>query len=386
VTNVRFDVAELIDAARTETGLDDFGDPSFRDGLEALADSLNREASLGEVGRNAWRMQLCGYLGERLRIEDWYRRHPEIGAEEIARPVVVTGLPRTGTTALSNLLAEDPAARSLRHWESSRPTPPPESATEHTDPRIALADAGLAGMKALAPDLAKMHDDAGTSPTENQDLLGQHFRTQHFEGMAEVPSYIEWWLGSDMEPAYRHHARVLKLLQWRCPPKRWNLKNPPDVFFLDAMTRVYPDARIVWTHRDPAKVLPSVCSLIATVRSIFCDDTGRGRLGRAELDLWVEGIRRAMDYRDRAGDAAFADVFMDDLVARPIETVAAVYDRFALSFTAEAERRMHAWLDANPQGKHGAHRYTLEEFGLDLAEVREAFRPYTERFGVRLEE
>jgi hypothetical protein len=204
--------------------------------------------------------------------------------------------------------------------------------------------------------------------------------------MAEVPGYVRWWLGCDMEPAYRHHERVLKLLQWRCPPKRWNLKNPPDVFCLDAMTGVYADACIIWTHRDPARVLPSVCSLIATVRSIFCDDTGRERLGRAELAIWAEGIRRAMAFRDRAGDGAFADVFMDDLVERPIETVAAVYERFGLPFTAEAERRMRAWLELNPQGKHGAHRYTLEEFGLELAEVREAFRPYTERFGVRLEE
>lgn len=179
---------------------------------------------------------------------------------------------------------------------------------------------------------------------------------------------------------------MLKLLQWRCPPTRWNLKNPPDVLFLDAMTRIYPDARIIWTHRDPAHVQPSVCSLIATVRSIFCDDTGRERLGRAQLALWAEGMRRAMAFREQVGEGGFADVFMDDLVARPIDTVAAVYDRFGLAFGAEAERRMRVWLAANSQGKHGAHETTPAEFGLDIAEVREAFRPCTERFGVRLED
>ena len=382
---MHFDPQSLLDAARRDTGLDDFGDPSFRDGLVALADALEAGGALGEVGRFALRAQIAGYLAERLRIEDWYRRHPEIGAESIVAPIVVTGLPRTGTTALSNLLARDPEARSLRYWESTRPTPPPEAATQETDPRIAEADAALAGMKAVAPDLAKMHDDTGSSPTENQDLLGQHFRTQHFEGMADVPSYVAWWLRCDMAPAYRHHARVLRLLQWRCPPRRWNLKNPPDVFFLDAMTGVYPDARLVWTHRDPTRVLPSVCSLIATVRSIFCPTVDRRRLGREQLALWSEGMRRAIAFRERAGDAMFADVLMSDLMVRPIETVTRVYERFGLVLGGEAERRMRAWLQANPQGKHGAHRYTFEEFGLDRSEVRREFRFYTDRFRIPLE-
>jgi len=172
-----FDVETLLDAARRDTGLDDFGDPSFRDGLEVLAAALEGESRLNDIGRGAYAGQIGGYLCERLRIEDWYRRHPEIEAQEIGGPIFVTGLPRTGTTALSNLLAADPAARSLRFWESQRPTPPPEAATYDSDPRIAGADVILTGMKQAAPELAVMHDDNGWSPTENQDLLGQHFRT-----------------------------------------------------------------------------------------------------------------------------------------------------------------------------------------------------------------
>jgi hypothetical protein len=248
-----------------------------------------------------------------------------------------------------------------------------------------VADAVLAGMKAAAPELATMHDDTGSSPTENQDLLGQHFRTQHFEGSAAVPRYIDWWRACDMLPAYRHHRRVLKLLQWRCPPTRWNLKNPPDVAHLDAFTRVYPDARIIWTHRDPAKVLPSVCRLIAIIRDIFCSHVDLHALGRAQLSLWSEAVRRGLAFRRRAGEARFADVFMDDLVTEPIATAAALYDRFGLPFTAEVERGMRAWLTDNPQHKHGSPRYTLEEFGLRLDEVRDAFRDYTRHFDVRLE-
>ncbi|GIW39440.1 MAG: putative sulfotransferase [Candidatus Binatia bacterium] len=380
-----FHVESLLEEARRRTGLEDFGDPSFRDGLEVLARSLEEEARLGESGRAAWRSQILGYLVERLRIEDWYRRHPEIDAQVVRAPIVVTGLPRTGTTALSNLLAQDPEARSLRFWESLRPTPPPEAATQDTDPRIAEADAMLEGMKAAAPDLAKMHDDNGRSPTENQDLLGQHFRTLHFDGMARVPAYVEWWLSCDMVPAYRHHRRVLKLLQWRCPPYRWNLKNPPDLFCLEAVTAVYPDARIVWTHRDPAKVLPSVCSLVATVRSIFSPEVDRHELGRAQLRLWAEAVRRGMEFRDRVGEERFVDVRMEELVSDPIVAVARIYDRFGLVLGEEAQKRMRLWLAENPQGKHGAHRYDLADFGLRLGEVREAFLPYVRRFAVRIE-
>ncbi len=380
-------IEALLDAARQETGLHDFGDPTFREGLEVLASALEEEAAgLSAAGREAWRAQLLGYLCERLRIEDWVRRHPEIEAQEVRAPVFVTGLPRTGTTALSNLLARDPAARSLRFWESQRPTPPPEAATYETDPRIALADATLSAMKEAAPDMAKMHDDTGASPTENQDLLGQHFRTQHFEGQAHIPGYIAWWLGCDMVPAYRHHCRVLKLLQWRCPPTRWNLKSPPDLCFLDAFAAVYPDARIVWTHRDPARVLASVCTLIAEVRGLFCERIDRPALGRGQLALWAEAVRRGMAFRRRSPNPCFADVFMHELVERPLETVAAAYQRLGLPLGSEARGRMRTWLAENPQHRRGALRYTLEEFGLRLPEVREAFREYTDHFDLRLED
>ena len=371
-----FDVPDLLDAARAATSLECFGDPTFREGLEVLANALEREGGLSPTGRAAYRAQVVGYLCERLRIEDWYERHPEIEAQAIERPVFVTGLPRTGTTVLSNLLAVDPGARSLRFWESQRPTPPPERATYDSDPRIAEGDAALTAMKAAAPDLARMHDDTGASPTENQDLLGQHFRTQHFEGQAAIPSYLSWWLACDMVPAYRHHRRVLKLLQWRCPGVWWNLKSPPDLCCLDAFVAVYPDARIIWTHRDPAKVLPSVCRLIATVRSLFNENVDPVALGRQELALWAEATRRGLAFRARVGQQRIVDVHMDDLVARPIETMRELYPRLGLELTADTERRMRSWLDANPQHKHGALHYRLEDFGLTSDQVRAAFGDY----------
>lgn len=378
------DATVLLDGARVATGLDDFGDPTFRDGLEVLLRALAGEARLNEIGVLAHEAALGGYLQQRLRIEDWYRRHPEIGRQEIGGPLFVTGLPRTGTTALSHLLAADPDTRSLAMWESQEPTPPPERATYATDPRIAAADARNAFFRG-DPDFLRMYDGTATSPTENIDLLGQHFATQHFEGMAHVPSYIRWWLDHDMIPAYRHHARVLRLLQWRCPPTRWFLKSPPDLCHLDAFTAVYPHARIVWTHRDPAKVLASVCKLIFIVRRMQTDHVDLHELGREQLALWAEAVRRALAFRRTAGEARFADVFMDDLVADPVATVARLYDRVGLPFTTAAESAMRAWAVEHPQHKHGAMPYTLEEFGLTLDEVRAAFADYTRHFGVRLE-
>lgn len=376
--------SDLVAAARAATGLEDFGDPGFREGLEVLCDSLGAEARLNDVGRMAHEWQLGNYLAERLRVEDWWRRHPEIGRQAIEGPLCVVGLPRTGTTALAHLLAADPDTRSLRMWESQQPTPPPESATYGSDPRIAEADARNAPLRSN-PEFVRMYDGTATSPTENIDLLGQHFRTQHFEGMARIPSYIRWWQGCDMVPAYRHLARVLRLLQWRCPPTRWHLKSPPDLGCLDAIVEVFPGARFVWTHRDPARVLASVCRLISFIRRMQSDDVDDRELGREQLAVWSEAMRRGLAARRRLGEERFADITLRDTALRPVETIAAAYARLDLPFTAEAERRMREWAGAHRQHQHGATPGTLAEFGLDADEVREAFRGYIERFGIEIE-
>ncbi len=182
-----FSATSLLNAAHIAAGLTDFGDPTFRDGLAVLLDAIDCEASLNAAGRMAHELRLTGYLAERLRIQDWYRRHPEIAAERIEGPILIAGLPRTGTTALSHLLAADPDTRSLQMWESQSPTPPPERATYATDPRIAEAEARNAPLQ-NDPDFRRMYDATATSPTESIDLLGQHFRTQHFAGMAHIES------------------------------------------------------------------------------------------------------------------------------------------------------------------------------------------------------
>jgi len=375
---------DLLALARERTGLADFGDPIFREGLHVLLEDVAR-AELSDLGGMVWRGRILGHLVQRLRVEDWLARHSEIAAQAVPAPIFIVGLPRTGTTALSHLLAQDPDTRSLRVWESAQPVPPPEPGCDG-DPRIAAAEQQLAALHRLSPKLAAMHEDTATGPTENHDLLGMSFRTFHFEGMAWIPRYVEWWLACDMTPAYRFMKRVLQLLSSRCGPVRWQLKSPPDSFFLDAVLAVFPDARFVMTHRDPAAVLGSVCSLIHTFHGLTGKPSDPRALGRAEHDAWVEAMRRLLAVRARIGEERFADVHFHELVADPVAAIARTYAQLDVPFTSAAERRIAAQAAAHPRGRLGEHRYRLEDWGLDRAGVHAAFSFYTDRCGVKRED
>ncbi len=377
---------ELVAAARAETGLEDFGGESFRAGLEVLVSALAEEAELSAIGRHVARGHLLRLLANRLRVEDWHRRHPEIAAEDTPAPIFVIGLPRTGTTALSGRLAQDPETRSLRTWESSAPTPPPEAETAEADPRIERTRAELGAMHAAFPEMKLMYDVEPTDPTECQDLLGMELRTHHFAGQYWVPSYASWLLERGLGEAYRYHRRTLQLLQWRCPPRRWMLKTPLHLLSLDELVRVYPDARFVMTHRDPAAVLGSVCALIQVTRRMASDRSDPERIGREQLELWPLAIERALAFRDRVGEGRFADVAFDEQLVDPVGVVERAYRKLGLPFTEEARRRMAAFSERRRRGRHGSYSYRLADFGLRPEAVRERFAAYLERFEVGLEE
>ena len=283
---------ELLDVARSETGLDDFGDDTFREGLEVLVRSLDTEANLNAVGEMVTRGQIVRYLGQRLQIEDWYRRHPEIADTVIESPLIGLGLPRTGSTALSCLLGEDPNARSLRRWESSEPCPPP-STVEPPDPRLVRAleeeeqqrQSGSAGLVPGGP----------TSPAECQDMMALTFASQLFLAFARIPSYADWLFDADLTPTYLYERRTLQLLQWGMPSRPWRLKCPNHLLFLPSLDNAFPDARYVMTNRDPTEVLLSVAELYTQVGKNLSDDYDLGYVGRGE--------RAAMVARDepRAG-------------------------------------------------------------------------------------
>ena len=378
------DAPTLVSAAVAQTSLSDFGGDSYREGLDRLVEALGREDRLTALGEEILGGRLRMLLANRLRIEDVYRHHPEIEDQEVQGPLFIIGLPRTGTSALSQLLALDPQIRSLRTWESADPVPPPERASQHTDPRIAQTEAGLDAMDQAFPRMRSLHLQTATGPVECQDLLGMEFRTTHFDGMAHVPSYTAWAMDCDMVPAYRYHRRTLRLLQWHCPPNLWHLKTPVHMLSLDALATVYPDARFLWTHRAPSAVLASVCSLIAYTRSWVSDRDDALELGAQQLALWVEAVRRAVDFRARRRDAGFADVSFGPLNADPVATVRRAYGALGLSLSEEGAARMAAWAAENPPGAQGTHQYTLADFGLRAEEVDAAFSFYTDRFAAQL--
>jgi Sulfotransferase family len=375
-----FDVDELEAQACDQTGLSDFGDPYYREGLGRLVASINSEADLNEMGELIQQANLLNLLTSRLKVEETYRLHPEIAEGEIEGPVIVIGLPRTGTTALSLLISADPQFRSLRMWESQSPTPPPEAASQDCDTRIAEAAAGLEMMDAAFPLMKTMHHSEPTGATECQDLMGMTFRTYHFDGMLHVPSYTKWVLDCDMSGTYAYHRRVLKLLQWHCPPNLWHLKTPVHIFALDALAATYPQARFVWSHRDPAKVLGSVCSLIHYVRSWSSDRDDRATMGTELVDCWAEGIERAMDFRARTSEDRFVDVAFADLQTKPVETLSACYEQLGLNFSDASRTAVRQWAAGNKPGARGEHTYQLSDYGLTVESVRERFGPYLERY------
>ena len=382
VRAVSLDVEQIEESARAQTGLDDTGGDDYREGLERLVESMNNEGDLTELGEAMQHARLVALLAARLQIEDTYRAHPEIDGEEIAGPVFVIGLPRTGTTALSQLVAADPQFRSLRVWESGSPVPPPETATEHSDPRIAATEGNLALMNEAFPLMRTMHHVEATTATECQDLMGMSFRTAHFDGFARVPSYMAWVIDTDMRGTYQYHRRALRLLQWHCPPTLWHLKTPVHMFALDALIEAYPNARFLWSHRDPAKVLGSVCSLIHYTRSWSSDRDDAVELGAEELERWWMAVRRAMEFRRHVGDARFADIAFDDLQSDPVAALAEGLTTIGLGFDERSWVSVERWAASHPPGAQGTHRYDLGDFGLTPGQVRECFSPYYAAFDI----
>lgn len=375
-----FSPEAFVDGAVAATGLDDFGEGAWRDGLDAFCAALDAEAELNEIGVAVHEGHITHLLEERLRIVDWHTRHPEIADEEVRRPVIVVGLPRTGTTALAHLLAADPDSRSLRTWEAAAPTPPPETASATTDPRIAATQAGIDMSHQFMPELPRLYFATATSPSETLDLTGMSFRAFQAEGQAHVPSYEEFLLSCDMTDAYLFERKVHQLLQWRCPPTRWTWKNPPDLFALPAVRAAFPDALFVWTHREPFAAMASVCSLISAVRAFATDHFDRAALGPRQTELWAQATERGLAARATFGDDAFADVWMDDLVRDPMATMSQLYERLGWPLSERAERGMREWLAHNPQHGRGGHDPVAAEFGLDAAAVRERFASYRRRF------
>jgi Sulfotransferase family len=378
------EIEELVATACARADSDDFGGDSWREGLEVLLHSLDTEAVLNEMGVGAMADQIVGYMVSRLQIEQWYARFPEIDDEKIVAPLFGLGLPRTGSTALSYLLAQDQSRRTLRVWEASDPCPPPETATEHTDPRIAAAQAGIDFTNEMFTGFSGMLPSAAEGPQECLIPMAFEFRSLIFEGMSAIPSYTAWLLQCDMEPAYRYHQRVLKLLQWRCPPDRWWLKTPAHMLSIDALNAVYPDARFVMTHRDVGKVLPSVSALYSTLTTVLAEHSDPVAIGAHSREVWRTALERLIDFRDRGNEERFHDLAFEAVQRDPIGQVTELYTELGDELSPEARHRMQEWWAESSKDRSGPGRYRAEDFGLDLTEIAKEFAFYNERFDVQV--
>jgi hypothetical protein len=315
--------------------------------------------------------RLVGHLAQRLQVEDWYRRHPEIEDVPIVAPIFGLGLPRTGSTALSFLLAQDPNIRYLRQWESSQPCPPP-STVDGRDPRIAHAAGETAGTKDHVP-----RDAEG--PMECLDLMALDFKTHLYLAFAHVPSYASWLLDTDLTSTYRYERRVLKLLQWGESPRPWRLKTPAHILFLEYLNRVFPDARFVMTHRDPTDVIPSVAGVYADIAGVLTDHLDRHALGRLNVGHWSVGMQRALKFRDGGADHRFYDIDFRAMQADPISEVRGFYAWLGDPVTEPFESGMRQWWAENAANREPGGHADPATFGLDLDQVRPLFAEYVAR-------
>ena len=376
----------LEEAGRRTDSLDDLGDGPFTDPLALFLDALEREAHLTDLGRLIARERALGHTVNRLHYVHDRQRFPEIADEEIVAPVFIIGFPRTGTTILHDILAQDPDSRAPLTWETMFPSPPPEAATFDTDARIARCAALLPTPETETERDRKfraMHPMGATLSQECVTLMGEAMCTPLFHCQFDVPSYEDWVdHEADFAPVYALHRRQLQHLQWRNARDRWVLKTGAHMWGLEHLLRTYPDARIVFTHRDPVKSATSYASLTSLVRSTSSDAVDPHEVARDWTGRLQRVVEHAMAVRDQGQypDAVFYDMLFTDFVADQFGSVERIYDALGLPMTDEAAARMGAFITDNPQGKHGVHQYTPEEYGIDPATVRRDFAPYIERF------
>jgi hypothetical protein len=374
----------LLDAARVATGLDDFGDAGWREPLRIFLTALEEEADLHLLGRIQARNDIVRALVNRLEVQATIGRHPEILDESIDAPLLVVGTGRSGTSILHELLAQDPAHRVARTWELLHPCPPPERATYTTDPRIAAADQEYRFWHLIAPEYQTMHENGGDVPNEDPLIDMLAFASDHLMGSYPVPSYGRWLARADIEPAFRAHRRFLQLLQWRCRGERWVLKSPSYLAKLPRFFAEYPDAYVVLTHRDPVKVLPSLVSIMATLRWMHSDTVDVDAVVKSAVHGTALAMDLVMQWRDDGTlpDDRIIDVRFEDLVGDPWRTMHSVYEQIGATLTPNTEARMRAYLEARPRERHGRHDYDFADTGLDLAQTRARFAAYQERYNV----
>jgi hypothetical protein len=375
----------VVQSAIKAAGSDDFGGESYREPLDVFIGACHAEAELTTFGRLLITKMLQRALSNRLAVRRWVSEHPTVTKQTVTGPWVIVGLPRTGTSILSMLLGLDPTARPLLQWEAAHPIPPTTTAEAGDDPRIARTAKELDGLMKLNPPLRAMHPFGATLAEECVTLFMYDVRTLALETQAHVPSYARWLEQADMAPAYAQHKLALQTLQSCRPAARWILKTPNHLWHLHALLAAYPDARIIWTHRDPGPVITSLASLANAGQLPL---TSR-RDPRPTAIEWRRkcgfALRSAMAHDDEAADGWCRHVHYDRLMADPVGAVRELYQSFGDDVSDTHAQRMTRLLEDRPQDAFGRHRYDPADFGWTYTEISEEFSDYSARYDVRPE-
>lgn len=384
---VKLSVESLLEKASANTGLTDFGGDEFRQPLALLIESLEKEANLSLLGRLVARGDLLRTLENRLGMVDLFRAHPEILERPVTQPIFVVGPPRTGTTIFHDLLAMDPDIRVPLSWETCYPLPPPETATFHTDPRIARMQSDLDRVDRLIPEFKKMHPMGALRAQECVAITSHDFASMIYQTQFDVSTYDRWVLDHDMRSVLQWHRRFLQVLQWKTPGKRWALKSPQHLWHIQHVHREYPDALFVQTHRDPVRVLVSTSSLVAALRRLSSDQVSLPEIAKYYAMALAKGYGKAVAYR-RSGklpENQVVDLYFQDFIKDQVGSVRRAYAHFGLDLSSEAANAMQAFLDDNPSDKHGKHLYSFADIGMEEQQVREMFHDYQSYFDIPLE-
>ncbi|MEZ5573959.1 MAG: sulfotransferase [Halioglobus sp.] len=380
---VPLDETSLLQHAQRATGLDDFGDELWREPFRVLLQSLEEEAQLTLMGRLMARSDIVLWLSTRLNVVDTLRRHPQILEQEITAPMVIVGLPRSGTSILFELLSQDPDVGVPLMWEALQPCPPPEAATYATDPRIEQADKLFTQWNRVAPEFAAMHEMRGDIPAECGLLMAGTFISDHIASLHQAFSYSAFCAEADYLPVYQYHKTILQVLQWKNPRKRWLLKAPEHQVHLDTLLQVYPDACIVQTHRDPIKCMASTTSLMGTLYYMRSDQPFNAQLFDNIImgEATAQRLERVIVQREQGivPAANIADSRYQDLMDDPLGCIEGIYAHFGMPLSALTRTRMQDYLRAKPKGKFGQHSYAVDAL---KARDRPLFRRYQSLYRV----
>ena len=378
---MKINANEILDQAKSETGLSDLGEPLFFEGLNKLIDSINNEANLNEIGIQAQPIRIQGLLSNRLRFEEDLKKFPEILDQQIIAPIVIVGLPRTGSTMTHRLLASDPNHTAMLWWEGRYPALLPGEKRGDIEARMELGKAEVDAVVAASPEALDIHPWDYKGADEEILLLEHNFLSTVPESFMALPSYSEWIEEQDHTLAYEDLKKFIQYLQWQNPgreKKRWVLKSPHHLGFIDKMISVFPDAKIIQTHRDPIKTVPSFCSMCANLFEPLTTNFDKVFIGKHWSNKLTRALNHCMNISEQHPDN-FLDLEFLNMIKDPIDEMKKIYEFIGESFGEKTEVAMEAWREEN---KHemGAHKYSLEEYDLTESQINNNFAKYQQKY------